>query len=49
MLGRAETLVRKRTLTHTIPVSIDLTNLAAQRATDHQLIAAHGAPDGLVH
>ena len=47
--GRAEALVRERALTRTIPVSVDLTDLAAQRATVQQLIAAHGAPDGLVH
>lgn len=47
--GRAEALVRERGLTRTVPVSIDLTNLAAQAATVQQLLDEHGAPDGLVH
>ncbi len=47
--GRAEALVRERSLTRTIPVSIDLTDLAAQAAVVKQLVAAHGVPDGLVH
>ena len=47
--GRAEALVRERELKRTIPVSLDLTDLAAQRATVQQLIAEHGVPDGLVH
>jgi len=47
--GRAEALVRDRALSRTIPVSLDLTDLVAQRATVAQLIEAHGTPDGLVH
>lgn len=47
--GRAEALVRERGLTRTVPVSIDLTDLAAQAATVQQLVAEHGTPDGLVH
>lgn len=47
--GRAEALVRERKLVRTIPVSLDLTDLPAQRTTVQQLIASHGAPDGLVH
>jgi NAD(P)-dependent dehydrogenase (short-subunit alcohol dehydrogenase family) len=47
--GRAEALVRECALTRTVPVSVDLTDLAAQTATVQQLVAAHGTPDGLVH
>ena len=47
--GRAEALVHERKLSRTIPVSLDLTDLAAQRSTVQQLIASHGVPDGLVH
>src|SRR5205085_12581985 len=47
--GKAEKLVQERRLTRTIPVALDLTDLAAQRAVVPQLIATHGAPDGLVH
>lgn len=47
--GRAEALVRDHKLTRTIPVSLDVADLAAQRSTVQQLIATHGVPDGLVH
>ncbi len=47
--GRAEKLVHENGLQRTIPVSLDITDLAAQRATLAQLLAAHGAPRGLVH
>jgi NAD(P)-dependent dehydrogenase (short-subunit alcohol dehydrogenase family) len=47
--GRAEKLVEERGLKHTIPVSLDVTNIPEQRATVQKLIAAHGAPHGLVH
>jgi NAD(P)-dependent dehydrogenase (short-subunit alcohol dehydrogenase family) len=47
--GRAEKLVQERSLKRTIPVSLDITDLPAQRATVQQLIATHGAPHGLVH
>jgi NAD(P)-dependent dehydrogenase (short-subunit alcohol dehydrogenase family) len=47
--GRAEKLVQECGLTRTVPVSLDITDLAAQRATIPQLIATHGAPHGLVH
>src|SRR5687768_2717172 len=47
--GRAEKLVEEQGLKHTLPVSLDITNLVEQRATVQQLIAAHGAPHGLVH
>ncbi|MEO6246534.1 MAG: SDR family oxidoreductase, partial [Opitutaceae bacterium] len=47
--GRADALVRERALTSTIPVSLDITDLPAQRAKVTELIAAHGTPDGLVH
>ena len=47
--GRAEKLVQDAGLKRTIPVSLDITDLAAQRKTVAQLIADHGAPHGLVH
>lgn len=47
--GRAEKLVQESGLKHTLPVSLDLTDIAAQRAKVHELIATHGAPHGLVH
>jgi NAD(P)-dependent dehydrogenase (short-subunit alcohol dehydrogenase family) len=47
--GRAEKLVQDHGLKRTIPVSLDITNIPEQRATVQKLIAAHGAPHGLVH
>lgn len=47
--GRAEQLVRERALKNTVPVALDLTDLAALRAALPRLIAAHGAPHGFVH
>ena len=47
--SRAEKLVQERGLKRTIPVSLDITNIAEQRATMQKLIAAHGVPNGLVH
>lgn len=45
--GKAEALVKERGLKHTIPVSLDFTDLAAQRAITEELIRTHGAPDGV--
>jgi len=47
--GRAEQVVRDRALKRTVPVSLDVTDIAAQRAAVPRLVAAHGAPHGLVH
>src|SRR4051812_12486150 len=47
--GKADKLVSERGLKRTIAVSLDLTDLAAQRAAVPRLVAEHGAPDGLVH
>jgi NAD(P)-dependent dehydrogenase (short-subunit alcohol dehydrogenase family) len=47
--GRAERLVTERALKNTVPVALDITDLAAQRTMVQQLVAAHGAPHGLVH
>src|SRR6185503_10831334 len=47
--GKAEKLVSERSLARTIPVSLDVTDLAAQRAAVPRIIAEHGVPDGLVH
>jgi NAD(P)-dependent dehydrogenase (short-subunit alcohol dehydrogenase family) len=47
--GRAEKLVQERSLKRTIPVALDITNLAEQRKTVQELIAKHGVPHGLVH
>lgn len=47
--GRAEKLVEERGLKRTIPVSLDITDLAAQRAVVPRLISDHGAPHGLVY
>lgn len=47
--GRAEKLVREAGLTRTVPIALDLTDLAAQRAMIPRLIAAHGVPHGLVY
>lgn len=45
--GRAEAFVRDRGLKHTIPVSLDLSDLAAQRAVVPELLRTHGVPDGV--
>jgi NAD(P)-dependent dehydrogenase (short-subunit alcohol dehydrogenase family) len=47
--GRAEQLVETQGLKNVIPVSLDITDLAAQRMTVRDLIAKHGTPHGLVH
>src|SRR5687767_14490875 len=47
--GRAGKLVQDQALKRTVPVSLDITDIAAQRATVKQLIAEYGAPHGLVH
>ena len=47
--GKAEAFVRDRGLKHTIPVSLDVSDLAASRAMVEKLVAAHGVPNGLVH
>jgi len=47
--GRAEQLVKEHGLKRTIAVSLDITDLAAQRAAVPDLVAQHGAPHGLVH
>jgi NAD(P)-dependent dehydrogenase (short-subunit alcohol dehydrogenase family) len=49
LADRAEQLIKARNLTRTIPVTLDITNLEAQRATVRRLLAEHGAPHGLVH
>lgn len=47
--GKAEKLVAERRLARTIPISLDLGDLAAQREAVPKIIAEHGVPDGLVH
>lgn len=47
--GKAEAMVQSEDLRNTIPVSLDVTDLAEQQRTIEQLVAAHGVPDGLVH
>src|SRR4051812_23623161 len=47
--NRARDLVRERKLTRTIPVSLDVTDLAAIETRLQQLIAEHGLPDGVAH
>ncbi|QYM78587.1 SDR family oxidoreductase [Horticoccus luteus] len=47
--GRAAQLVQDESLRHTIPVELDIEDLAAQPARIAALIAAHGAPHGLIH
>lgn len=47
--GRAEKLVDEKGLRNVIPVSLDVTDLTAQRAIIRQLIATHGPPHGLVY
>lgn len=47
--GRADALVHERKLTRTVPVALDITDLAAQRETVRQLLAEHGTPHGLVY
>jgi NAD(P)-dependent dehydrogenase (short-subunit alcohol dehydrogenase family) len=47
--GKAEALVAARSLSRTIPVSLDLTQTAALPAALDALVAAHGVPDGMVH
>ncbi len=47
--GKAEALVRKLGLTRTVPVSVDLNDLASQAAATEQIIAEHGVPTGLAH
>lgn len=47
--GKAEALVRERSLRHTVPVSADLTDLAGLPALVGKLAAEHGVPDGLAH
>jgi NAD(P)-dependent dehydrogenase (short-subunit alcohol dehydrogenase family) len=47
--GKAERLVKEQALRNTIPVSLDITDLAALRTQLPALIAAHGVPHGLVH
>ena len=47
--GRAEKLVQEGQLRNTIPVPLDITDIPEQRTTVRKLLAAHGAPHGLVH
>src|SRR5688572_14293235 len=47
--GRAETFVRERQLSHTLPLSLDVTDSAAVMTAIDAAIAQHGVPDGLVH
>lgn len=47
--GRSEALVRSAALRNTIPVSANLDRAAAAEALIADVVARHGAPDGLVH
>jgi len=47
--GRAEALVQERHLTHTVPISLDVSDVASLSAAIDATVAAHGLPDGIVH
>lgn len=47
--GRAEKLVVDHRLKRTIPVSLDISDVPAQRTTLQHIIAKYGPPHGLVH
>jgi len=47
--GRAEAFVREKGLIRTLPVSLDVTDVANAPAAIDAAIAEHGLPDGLVH
>ncbi len=47
--GRAEALVRDRSLKHTIPLALDFSDGVALPGEVEGLTARHGIPDGVVH
>jgi len=47
--GKADALVQREHLTHTIPLSLDVNDAAGLPVAIEQAIATHGVPDGVVH
>jgi NAD(P)-dependent dehydrogenase (short-subunit alcohol dehydrogenase family) len=47
--GKAEAMIAERGLKHTVPVPLDITDLAAQDRAVEAAIRDHGVPDGLAH